>query len=526
MVKFAEKLKGLRLSSGAVCFLAGVIYALPYYFKYLFVFSYIALILLFTVLLQKENKNKFIKCFYSFAFGFYLFLYLWLSKLYPFAGFDFTKTQGLVIILLACIGIPLYHALLHTLAMCLTKLLPDNDYLLTIGYGAAWMISEWVMTLGKLAFPWGRAALSQVGLLVSVQTVSLFGSYFIVIILVCASMMFALALKKRKRLYAVIGCSIILANLIAGTILYYIPVDAENAKSVKVAILQGNAASNEKWNAGKREEILNRYVSMAYQAAENGAKLIVLPESAIPIAFSEDSILYSKLSNIAKEYNVTILAGVIILKNVDSSYNSVVAVYPDGSISKPYHKRHIVPFGEYIPYQSFLEKAIPFIRGLNLGGLNSLAGDEAVVVDINGIKNGSLVCFDSIFDSLARDNVINGAEVITVVTNDSWFKDSAGITQHLNHSVLRAIENRRTIIRAANTGISAFISPKGKVLQQTEPLVADIIYCDVYASDSQTLYAKTGNVVLYCAMAFEIIMILTSVYRKARNNHAENSKAV
>jgi apolipoprotein N-acyltransferase len=79
------------------------------------------------------------------------------------------------------------------------------------------------MTLGKLGFPWGRAALSQVGLLYSVQTVSLFGSYFLVVILVCSCMMFALALKKRKRLYAYIGCSIILANLITGTILYYIP---------------------------------------------------------------------------------------------------------------------------------------------------------------------------------------------------------------------------------------------------------------------------------------------------------------
>ena len=526
MVKLAQKLKGLKLSPGALCFLAGVMYALPYYFKCLFVLSYVALVLLFTTLLQEENRNRFFKCFYAFAVGFYLFLYLWLSKLYPFAGFDFTRTQGLVIILLACVGIPLYHALLHTLVMCLTKLLPDNDYLITIGYGAAWMLSEWVMTLGKLAFPWGRAALSQVGLLVSVQTVSLFGSYFIVVILVCASMMFALALQKHKRLYAVVGCSVILLNLIAGTALYYIPADAETDKSVKVGILQGNAASNEKWDKAKREEILNRYVSMAYEAAENGAELIVLPESAIPIAFSEGGRLYDRFAQIAQDNNVTILAGVIILKDDESSYNSVVAVYPDGSVSKPYHKRHIVPFGEYIPYQSFLEKAIPFIKGLNLGGLDSLAGDKAVVADINGIQNGSLVCFDSIFDSLARDNVKSGAEVITVVTNDSWFKDSAGIEQHLSHSVLRAIENHRPIIRAANTGISAFISPKGEILRRTEPLVTDIIYCDVYASDSETLYAKTGNLVLYFALAFEIIIIILSVYRKARKNHAENRETV
>jgi apolipoprotein N-acyltransferase len=525
MVNFTEKLKGLKVSSSVLCFLAGVVYALPYYFKYLFVLSFISLIVLFTILL--ENRKRFFRCFYSFSFGFYLALYFWLSRLYPFAGFDFTKAQGIVIIILACVGIPLYHALLHTAVMSLTKLLPDNDYLLTAGYGAAWILSEWVMSLGKLGFPWGRAALSQVGLLYSVQTVSLFGSYFIVIVLVCSCMMLTLALKKRKRMYSYIGCSIILVNLIAGTVLYYIPVNtpAENEKSIKVGILQGNAASNEKWDIGKTQEILDRYISMAYQAADNGAKVIVLPESAIPLSFSENSLLYRKFAEIAKEYDLTVLAGVLIDKR-EYSYNSVVAVYPDGRISKPYVKRHIVPFGEYIPYQSFLEKAIPFIKGLNLGGLNSTAGDESVVIDIDGIKNGSLVCFDSIFDDLARDNVTCGAEIITVVTNDSWFKDSAGITQHLNHSVLRAIENRRSIIRAANTGISAFISPKGDVIKQTEPLVADIIYSDVYAVDSKTLYSSTGNIVLYLAMLFEVIIIISSKYRKVRKKNAENSEAI
>jgi apolipoprotein N-acyltransferase len=264
---------------------------------------------------------------------------------------------------------------------------------------------------------------------------------------------------------------------------------------------------------------------MAYQAAENGAKIIVLPESAIPIEFTENGVLYSQFAKIAEEFDVTILAGVIINKD-DLSYNSVVAVYPDGSVSKPYSKRHIVPFGEYIPYQSFLEKAVPFIKELNLGGLESAAGDEAVVFEIEGIRNGSLVCFDSIFDSLARDNTVNGAEVITVVTNDSWFKDSAGITQHLNHSVLRAIENRRTVIRAANTGISAFISPKGELLKQTEPLVTDIIYCDVTASDGKTLYVLCGNITLYLAIAFEVIMVILSIYRKVRNKNAKKSQAV
>lgn len=395
--------------------------------------------------------------------------------------------------------------------MSLTKLLPDNDFLTVTGFGAAWILSEWMLSVGPLGFPWGRAALSQVGFLISVQTVSLFGSYFIVIILVCTCMLFALAVTKKKRIYTAVGCSIIAVNLIAGTILYYIPVNTNN--SVKTAVLQGNAASGEKWESGSLQKIWNTYVSLAQEAAKNGAEVIVMPESAIPTVFTENGTLHKNLASIAKKHDITIISGVICDEGKDS-YNSVIAVYPDGSLSNRYNKQHIVPFGEYIPYQSVLETLIPFIGGLNLGGMNTVAGDKSVIIDVKNNKNGSLVCFDSIFDVLARDNVNSGAEILTVVTNDSWFEDSAGITQHLGHSVLRSIENRRYIIRSANTGISAFISPKGKIITQTEAMTEDIIYCNVSAVHSKTLYTLTGNILLYIAIAFYAVIILISIFKK------------
>lgn len=496
-----------------------MIYALPYYFDGLFILSYVSLTILFTLLLNGRRKKIF-RYFYAFSFGFYFSLYLWLGELYPFNGFDFSESQAKILIILACLGIPLYHALLHSLIMSLTKLLPDNDYVLTIGFGAAWMLSEWVMSLGALGFPWGRAALSQAGLLFSVQTVSIFGSYFIVIIVVCSSMMFALALKNKKRLYALIGCLIIITNIVTGIILYYIPI--QKGDNVKIAVLQGNASMEDKWSGEKStKQIWETYISMAKEAANNGAQVVVLPESAIPTDFNN---IYPSFAKIASDYNITIITGVLMSDNgLAGKYNSVVAVYPDGSISEHYNKRHLVPFGEYIPYNDILKKLLPFIEELQLGGFDNIIGEATEIIDIKGMKNGSLVCFDSIFDSLARENVNDGAEIITVVTNDSWFKDSAGIKQHLNHSVLRAIENRRYIIRAANTGISAFISPKGDVLEKSDALVEDIIYCEVAAVESKTLYTITGNLVLYLAIAFQAVIIGISIYKKVNKQYAKNS---
>ncbi|PKM62766.1 MAG: apolipoprotein N-acyltransferase [Firmicutes bacterium HGW-Firmicutes-21] len=511
MSRVINNLKGLRLSPFILCFVAGIVYALPYYFNRLFFLSFLSLTAFFVILLTNDRRKKIFRYFYVFSLGFYFTLYLWLSKLYPFAGFDFTPFQGTVIIIFACIGIPLYHALVHSLIMSVTRLLPNKDTYIIAGFGAAWILSEWLMSLGPLSFPWGRIALSQVGSLVSVQTVSLFGSYFLVIIVVCASMLFSLAVIKKSRFLAAVGCILIAVNLLTGTILYYLPI--KQGEAVKVAVLQGNAASGDKWESGNLQRIWNTYLNMADEAAMNGAELIVLPESAIPVRFYQGGELYDSLAEITDKYNITILAGVIV-SDSKGSYNSVIAVYPDGSLSARYDKQHLVPFGEYIPYRPFLEAVFPFINGLNLSGMNTVPGEDSAIIEIKGIKNGSLVCFDSIFDSLSRRSVRDGAELLTVVTNDSWFKDSAGIKQHLGHSVLRAIESRRYIIRAANTGISAFITPKGDAIEATQALTEAVIYYDAAPIESKTLYFYIGNAVLYIAVAFQIFIFGLYFYNK------------
>jgi len=506
-----------------LCFLAGMLGAIPYYFEELFIFTFISLFVqLYIVIEQKKAFNRTFTTFFWYFLGFYMPLYLFLSELYPYSRFGFDENQAVFILICSCIAIPLLHALVEATLMLLTRFFRNDSYDI-IAYASIWVIGEWLLSLGTLAFPWGGIAISLTGFLPFIQTVSLFGKYFITFITVASCYAFALAITERKRIIALIGVFIISFNTILGTILWYIPTD--KVDELKVAAIQGNVLSNEKWESSYSKTIFERYMSMTEDAAKDGAKLIVLPETAIPQYFYPNGKVHEALSNIATEYNVTILSGVHYYdKATKSGYNSVIAVYPDGSLSEHYDKRHLVPFGEFIPFADFMAKFLPFVGEFDSGTSELTEGTEAIVIETNCGTISPSVCFDSIFPQFAREGVLNGSELIAVVTNDSWFNDSNGIYTHLRHAQLRAIENRRYVLRAANTGISAFIDERGKIIEETPPLTVDIIINTVYSIDSLTLYTRTGDIILYISFVLVLLFIIDYIRRLKNGKNTTSSK--
>ena len=252
------------------------------------------------------------------------------------------------------------------------------------------------------------------------------------------ALFFALFAVAPRRSALAAGCIVLAGNILAGTLLMSIPADTD--VTVKAAVVQGNIPSDEKWDKERAQDIFNTYVSLAEEAAQNGASFILLPESAVPVQFTEGGALHTAYAEITEEYGCTIVTGAIF-KDDKSEYNSVIAIFPDGSLSERYVKRHIVPFGEFMPYEDVLKRAFPFLEELNIGYSDCVQGTESTVIDVCGIPAGPLVCYDSIFASLSADSVKNGAKLLAVVTNDSWYKDSAALSQHMAHSVLRAVEN-------------------------------------------------------------------------------------
>ena len=415
------------------------------------------------------------------------------------------------------------HALFFSAVFVLLRFV-RRPALLPLCAGALWVIFEWTLSLGTLAFPWGTLAAGQYLFLPAIQSASLLGSYFVTLVIVTGCGYLALFVRRpaQRRLLAA-GCGILAGNIALGALLLALP--AGETDTVRAAVVQGNIGTSEKWESGRAAEILALYASLAEQAAQAGAELILLPETAVPVYFEEGGVLHQAYARIAAEYGCTIATGVLV-RDGDVGRNALLAVYPDGSISERYDKRHLVPFGEYLPFESLLKKLLPFLEDLNLGSTQFAAGEDSTVLPLCGIETGALVCYDSIFPPLSADSVKNGAQMLAVVTNDSWFGNSAALSQHMAHSVLRAVENGVCVVRAANTGISCIVGPKGELRAQTEPDTAAVAYADVGAAPRRTLYSYVGDAVLYLAFAFVLMCLLWAyIEKRTEKKHDRNQTA-
>ena len=201
------------------------------------------------------------------------------------------------------------------------------------------------------------------------------------------------------------------------------------------------------------------------------------------------------------------LAGAFFEEGADE-YNSVFAFEPDGKLNETvYFKRRLVPFGEFVPFASVIEKIIPPLASLNAFSSDITSGKDSNIIKTDNADLGCLICFDSIYESLARDSVKDGAQVFMIATNDSWFSDSAALRMHNNQARLRAIETRRSVVRAANTGISSVITPTGEILDSVGALKKGLIVEEVELNDGLTLYTRIGNLFVYLCGAFVAVLL-------------------
>ena len=169
-------------------------------------------------------------------------------------------------------------------------------------------------------------------------------------------------------------------------------------------------------------------------------------------------------SDLAVRCNATVVVGGFV-EGEELDENSLIFVSPDGSIEeKVYSKRHLVPFGEYVPLRKLITTLIPPLAEISMLSEDLAPGTDSNVVDTAAGKLGGLICFDSIYETIALDSVRDGAEIIVLGTNDSWFLDSAAVYMHNAQAKLRAVETGRYIVRSANTGISSIIDPSSESL--------------------------------------------------------------
>lgn len=475
-------------------------------------------------LLSNSEKMKYRQLYkYGFLFFlcFYLVSYHWFIYLYPLDFIDgMTPISAFVVVIAASLGLSLFQSIgagvvfVISGALFRTRIAQKHGILKPFLAAAVWCVFEWCQTLFWFGVPWARLVLGQIEHTVGIQTVSLFGTYFITFLLVAVNFFLAYSFvhAERRKLCAALCALLMIGNFTAGSILYFSDTDSD--RRVMVAALQGNIPSSEKWDFSVFDKTEAAYERQVEFAAEAGAEIIVYPETAIPYTLSSNSSMTKYMKETAQNTGATLLVGGFTDDTLGrGDYNSIVALTPDGKMNDTvYSKRRPVPFGEYVPGKEIISTLIPPLASLVMSESEIVAGEDANVIKLEEGNIGALVCFDSIYDSLARDSVREGAELLTVSTNDSWFSDSAALYMHNAQAQLRAIENGRYVIRAANTGISSIISDKGEIITSIEPNVEGYVIGEVQFNSHRTLYNVIGNLFVYLCIALCLSIFANEIY--------------
>ena len=454
----------------------------------------------------------------GFFWVYYALVYHWFFYMYPLDFLGLSAGVSVIVVMLACFGVSLLQAVpsafLVPLFLVASRGRSVSRFRLLPPFLAAalWCVMEWSLTLTWAGVPWSRLALGQTSMLAVIQSASLFGPYFITFLIVAVNFLVGYGLFFNKRLAPALGALLLAVNVAVGGVL--LAIDGESTQPLRVAAVQGNISSAQKWGEDGLIISLTRYTELTQLAAFRGADLVVWPESVIPYDLNEDDVMLSYLGKLASSEGIHLVIG-SFEKQGDINHNALFAFDPQGQLNPTaYAKRRLVPFGEFIPMEKFIKTVVPLLADLNARSADLDPGEGSNIIHTELGNIGGIICFDSIYEELSRASVLDGAQLLVISTNDSWFSDSAALSMHNRQSVLRAVENGRYVIRAANTGISSIISPTGEILDSLGALEDGIVVKDVYLRDSLTLYTRMGNVIIWLSVALYLAVISFDITRK------------
>ncbi len=456
-----------------------------------------------------------------FFLSYLLVTFHWFLYMYPLDFAGMSRPASAVVVLVAWIGLSAFQAVGAALIFPLFaiaargKWLSRHPVLLPTLLACMWTVLEWFWAnSGWSGVPWSRLALGQAELLPAMQSAWLFGSYAVSFLLVIVNgyLAYLVLHPERRVLCGALAAGLFAANLGFGFI--RLAAYREEEETVTVAAIQGNLSSLDYWSddASSVDEMMRIYADLTRAAVADGAELVVWPETGIPMNINQSRKLYDFVTGLASECGVPILAGVFTeVPDSTADYNSIVVALPDGTLHDTvYNKRNPVPFGEFVPFRSVVTTLIPPLSEINTLGDDIPAGTESVVFDLDIGMVGSLICFDSIYESNAHDSVQNGAALLAVSTNDSWFRDSRGVWMHHAQSQYRAIETGRYVARSAVTGVSSVISATGEVVDYLPALERGYALAKAELRTERTPYMVIGNLFCYVALAASALAVLAA----------------
>ncbi len=369
------------------------------------------------------------------------------------------------------------------------------------------VVLEWIRSFGPLGFTWGNLALTQSEYPMMLQFLDYTGTYFITFIIIVLNLIFYLFRKGNKILKA--NISIIICVLIIIPLYGFFRMEniSPTGKGIDIAIIQPNIDPNKKWDYKQRNQTISLMDSLYEKAISMNPDLIIFPETALPSYLRIENRIRNKLQQKVNQSGIPIIIGTVD-RHLDSDdtklyFNSTMYLSPQAEY-RMYDKIHLVPFAEYDLIPSFLSPLAGLNLNMNRGVFKK--GNEYVSFKLNDLVFSDLICYESSFPRYARKFVKNGADFLVIQANDGWLGTSAGPFQHFAQAKLRAIENRTSVVRGGNTGISGFILPSGEVINKTKLGKQIIIKEKLPIYNSGTFYTFYGDV--FAVISFLIFLFI------------------
>jgi apolipoprotein N-acyltransferase len=374
---------------------------------------------------------------------------------------------------------------------------------------AIWVTTEMGRTYFWSGFPWLLLGYSQTTVLPVAQfasVVGVFGMSALVAAVSAALAYFAISRSPESVITVAVVAAMLIGITVWGNRRLANDVLLDQGRPARVALVQGNIAQENKWDPAHAESILTTYLTMTREAAGRGAQLVIWPESSTPFPFLENGAGGEKVRALVRELGIELLLGSDQTDANKNYYNAAFLVRKDGSVAGVYQKMHLVPFGEFVPLQSLLFFVGPLVE--QVGGFTP--GRDMVMLPTNHGPISTAICYEIVFPRLVRQSVLRGSQLLTTITNDAWYGYSSAPYQHFLQAQMRAIEHGRYLARAANTGISGFVDPYGRIVQQSEIFEREILVGDVRMLESRTIYGTIGDLFAYICAALTLAALVFS----------------
>lgn len=430
-----------------------------------------------------------------------------LSWVYPTCRWGGTSAPVALLALVALAG---YLAFYWALFAALASRLSVGRGARPVVLAAAWVTVEYLRSHVATGFPWLLVAHSQWNVpkhLSLAQWGGVHAVSFLVILFnaTLAAGIEALIRKPRRWRPFFAGAAVLALLTGLSVALWRRTPSAPGA--LAVAVVQGNIDQYKKWDAVYVQEIFDAYTDGSRAAFSRRPGLVVWPETAVPGWLPNDGRLLDWVSGLAREGGRFLLVGAPTRDEGD--FNAAFLFRSDGAVAGVYRKRHLVPFGEYVPLRPVLGRLVGVLGALGTfdagRSAEPLPGPAPLAVSI---------CFEGLFPSLVRAETRAGAHVLVNITNDGWYRNTDAPEQHLAATVFRAVENGRWLVRAANTGISCFVSPRGEIRGRTPLLTEAVTDHTVAPLSHRTPYARWGDVfAVFCALGTMAALLSVALRR-------------